>query len=333
MTKHWTPDELGELTRGFQLPAILLAAAELDIFSALASRHQTADELAMTLGADRRGLTILLDSLAATDLLVKTGNQYAPAPGTETLLTAGAPESMRSMARHLAVCMRHWSQLARVVKTGQRADREPGVLGAAGELEAFIEAMDDVSRHAAPPLVKALGNLGFSHLLDVGGGPATYTIEFLKNAPASARATLFDLPDVLPIARKHLAAAGLLDRCTLVGGNFDADPALPAGADLAWVSAIIHMNSPEENRRLYAKVHKALLPGGRVLVRDIVMAPPRTRPVMGALFAVNMLANTPGGNSYTLDEISSDLLSAGFTNPSLLHDDPGMSCVVSATRP
>ncbi|MCY2928424.1 MAG: methyltransferase [Planctomycetota bacterium] len=332
MTKHWTPDELSDLTRGFQLPAILFAAAELDVFTALAQQPQTAAALAHALGTDLRGLTILLDALAATDLLVKTGDRYAPAPGTERILTDGAPESMRAMTRHLAACNRSWSQLAQIVKTGRRADREPGVLGASGELEAFIEAMDDVSRHAAPPLVKALGNLGFTHLLDVGGGPGTWTIEFLKNAPA-ARATLFDLPDVIPIARKHLAAAGLIERCDFVGGDFDHDAALPAGADLAWVSAIIHMNSPVENRALYTKVHRALVPGGRILIRDLVMDSTRTRPIGGALFAVNMLANTPGGNTYTLEEISGDLVSAGFTNPSLLHHDPGMSCVVCATRP
>ena len=331
MTKQWTPDELGNITRGFQLSAVLLAAAELDVFSALAKSPQTAVELARTLDANLRGLTILLDCLAATGLLVKTGVKYAPAPGTEGALTAGSPESMRAMARHMAVCMRHWSQLAQVVKTGRRADREPGILGGPGELEAFIEAMDDVSRHAAPPLVKALGNLGFTRLLDVGAGPGTWTIEFLKNAPA-ARAIVFDLPDVIPIARQHLASAGLADRCEFVGGDFDADAALPAGADLAWVSAIIHMNSPEENRSLYAKVHKALVPGGRILIRDIVMDPSRTRPASGALFAVNMLANTPGGNSYTFEEIAGDLIASGFAKPSLLHDDPGMSCVVWATR-
>jgi hypothetical protein len=117
----------------------------------------------------------------------------------------------------------------------------------------------------------------------------------------------------------------------LVPGDYNADP-LPRGADLVWLSAIIHQNSPDQNRALYHRIAAALEPGGRLLIRDIVMQPSRTAPLAGALFAVNMLVHTQGGNSYTLSEIRDDLEAAGFTEVEWIRRDEGMNSVVSARR-
>jgi hypothetical protein len=108
---------------------------------------------------------------------------------------------------------------------------------------------------------------------------------------------------------------------------------LPSGADLAWVSAIIHQNSREENRALYRRVAEALGGGGQIFIRDFVMDDSRTVPAAGALFAVNMLVATPGGNTYTLSEIREDLESAGFTDVQLVRRDNGMHSVVRGRRP
>jgi len=77
-------------------------------------------------------------------------------------------------------------------------------------------------------------------------------------------------------------------RVKFVAGDFITDP-LPPGADLAWVSAIVHQNSRKQNRQLFAKAFHALMPAGRIVIRDILMHPTHTHPVAGALFAVNML--------------------------------------------
>jgi SAM-dependent methyltransferase len=333
MTRHWTPDELMELARGFQLSAILTAAAELDVFTLLADASKAAEQLADALTTDLRATRILLDALAAAELLVKDGQVYSPVPGTAEVLTAGAPQNMLAMVRHLGVCMRNWSQLAMVVKTGQRAHRQAGVRGVAGELASFIEAMNDVSRSAAPQLIEAIGPPAFRRLLDIGAGPATWTIEFLCQSGPDTRAIVYDLPDVIPIARRHVDAAGLAARVDFVGGSFETDRDLPGGADLVWVSAIIHMNSRDQNRDLFSKVHDALAPGGRILIRDVIMDENRTAPPGGALFAVNMLVNTPGGGTYTFDEIADDLVAAGFGPAEWVHQHEFMSSVVGATKP
>ena len=107
---------------------------------------------------------------------------------------------------------------------------------------------------------------------------------------------------------------------------------LPKGADLAWVSAILHQDGREQNRRLLAKVYAALAPGGRVAIRDVVMKPSRVEPPLGALFAVNMLVATETGGTFTFEELAEDLQSAGFVEPTLAVEDAGMNSVVVAAK-
>jgi len=146
------------------------------------------------------------------------------------------------------------------------------------------------------------------------------------------KATLFDLPDVIEMARARLQEEGLLHRVTLVGGSY-AMQELPGGHDLALLSAIIHSNSPEENLDLYRKVFRALKPGGRILIRDHVMNEDRTCPRAGALFAVNMLVGTSGGGTYTYGEIESGLAQAGFGKIRLLKQGENMDALVEAWKP
>lgn len=327
---NWTADRLLELARSYQAAAVFAAAADLNVFSALAPEPLTAIELSEKLDGNLRGLTVLLDALTALELLVKRGERYSLPRGADAFLTAAGSETILAMAQHQANCLRRWAQLARVVKSGQPAERTPSVRGAAGDRESFIGAMHNVSAPLADQIIRALQPLRFHHLLDVGGASGTWTMAFLRASP-SANATLFDLPEVLPMARQRLAEAGLAERVRLIGGDFTLDN-LPPGADLAWVSAIVHQNSREQNRQLFAKVFQALLPGGRLAIRDYLMDPNHARPVAGALFAVNMLVGTESGGTFTFDELRQDLEAAGFASPAVVRQEETMNSIVVAER-
>ena len=124
----------------------------------------------------------------------------------------------------------------------------------------------------------------------------------------------------------------MADRVRFVGGDFAGGEPLPAGADLAWVSAIVHQNSRRQNRELFAKVHTALVPDGQIMIRDIVMDDTHTSPPGGAMFAINMLVATEGGGTFSFAELSEDLHDAGFGDPVLVRGERDMDCVVSARR-
>lgn len=322
--RHTSPDALLALARGFQESRVLLTGAELDLFTALSKEALTAEALAVRLGADLRALRVELDALAAMDLLVKADDTYRTSPDA-SCLSADAPDSIHPMLLHAATLWHRWSNLTRKVGGTPLPERPPEEA-----TRAFIGAMHVVSAPGAEGMVKAVDVGSARRLLDVGGGPGTYTAAFLRAAP-KLRATLFDLPPVVEIARERLWAAGLLQRVTLAAGDFEKDP-LPPDHDLAWLSAIIHQNGPKQNEALYARILAALVPGGRLVIRDQIMEPGRTRPLAGALFAVNMLVGTQQGGTYTFDEIKAGLERAGFTRVCLLRSGDRMDSLVEAFK-
>jgi len=325
MTKQWTAQEVLDVVRSFQPACVLTAAADLDVFSPLHEKAMTAQALASKLGTDPRATAILLDALVALELLSKQDSDYSVSEDVAKLLTEKSANNVLPMVRHLANCLRRWARLSRVTQTGEPAECGPSIRGEAADQADFIGGMHNISGPIADEVIKRLLPLKFSHLLDIGGASGTWTIAFLRAVP-EATATLFDLPPVISMAEQRFAEAGLGDRVTLVPGDFYTDE------DIAWLGAICHQNSREQNRTLFAKVHRALKDGGAVVIRDVVMDSSHTSPKGGALFAINMLVATEGGGTYTFDEYHQDLCEAGFGEVILVHRDEFMNSLIRAEK-
>jgi predicted O-methyltransferase YrrM len=327
--KKWDAEAVLGLARDFMEARILLTGAELGVFARLAESPGTLAEVCAGLNTSARGTGILLDALSVMGLLSKEGEVYSCPEGIAELLTARSAASVLPMVKHAASLWPRWSELTHIVRKGM-VERPGGVFEDPEELEAFIGAMHVVGAHAARSIADAAHAGHAVNLLDVGGATGTYAEAFLTKYPGM-RATVFDRPEVIALARKRLEATGLLSRISLVAGDFYKD-ALPGGHDLALLSAIIHQNSPEQNVNLYRKVYDALIPGGEILIRDHVMNPDRTEPGSGAIFAVNMLVATTGGNCYTFDEIKEALTAAGFEDVRLIQSGDRMNGLVEGVR-
>jgi ubiquinone/menaquinone biosynthesis C-methylase UbiE len=176
--------------------------------------------------------------------------------------------------------------------------------------------MDVAARQLAQDISQKYNTAPYHRMLDVGGGSGAYTIAFLKQNPM-LQAVIFDLAAVIPIARENVKQANLETRVSFVPGDFYVDE-LPRGCDLVLLSAIIHQNSPNQNLLLFQKIYRALDNNGVLLIRDFVMDSTRTKPLSGAMFALNMLVQTEGGDTYTFEEIEGSLKEAGFGDVELL---------------
>ncbi|GAB4348669.1 MAG: methyltransferase [Candidatus Abyssubacteria bacterium] len=301
--------------RAFWEARILMTAAELDIFSAIADRPKTAKELAAERGYDARATEYLLNAVAAMGLLDKKDGAFRVRPGLERFLSNSTPETVIPLILHMAHMWDNWGTLTEIVKEGKHEKERPEWEEAG--LKAFIGAMHTIGRGLADSVVAKLDLSGRKKLLDVGGGSGVYTIAMLKRAP-EMRATIFDRKPVLEIARQKVAEEGLSERVEFAPGDFYKHP-LPGGHDIALLSAIIHQNSHQQNIDLYRKVHDALVPGGEIVIRDHVMSEDHTQSAEGAFFAINMLINTPGGGTYSFGEIKEGLEAAGFRDVTLVH--------------
>jgi SAM-dependent methyltransferase len=324
------PDIVTEV-RSFMKSRVILSAAELDFFSKLDDNFLSAADVADMIGLDKKGTTRLLDCLVTFDLLKKENNRYHT---TEkgSFLSSKNPESVLPMINHMNAIWGNWSCLTDIVKTANNPNIRPVVdSDSKKDRTAFIGAMHVAARRISKKIAEAYVLSPFKKLLDIGGGSGAYTIAFLGKNP-KLNAIIFDLEDVIPITKEKIAENGLQDRVDFVPGNFYEDD-LPGECDLALLSAIIHQNSPEQNLALYRKIYHALVPGGRLIIRDHIMDESRTDPPAGALFALNMLVNTPAGDTYTFKEVAETLEKAGFKDIKLVLSGKEMDCLVEAIKP
>ena len=158
--------------------------------------------------------------------------------------------------------------------------------------------------------VQAIGKQGVERLLDVGGGSAAYSI---ASAQTSERvhATVLDLPNVLPIAQRHINEAGLTARIETRVGDLRRDR-FGSGFNLVLALTICHMLGPEENKDLLRRCIEALEPQGCLVIPDFILESDKTAPKQAALFALNMLIGAPAGSTYSADEYITRLRAAGF---------------------
>jgi SAM-dependent methyltransferase len=307
-----TADRLIDEIMGYRKAKVLMVASYLDCFTQLET-PRTAASVARRLRLDARAAEILLDALAAMGYLLKTGDRYRNAPVSSRHLVRGRPGYMGDNLKYQEMIWDAWGELRHSVRKGGAVrPLEYWLLKHKGFTREYIRGMDNIARGPAAEIAAALDPLKVRTMLDVGAGPGTYSLAFLRGNP-DLRATLLDLPGTLKMTRTFLRdEPGLAKRATLRAGNYRTADFGRAAYDLILLSHITHDESPEVNRSLIWRSLRALRPGGRLVVHDFMLDDARTSPVFGALFSVHMLAYTEGGRTYTAREYSSWLSGAGF---------------------
>ncbi|HUW62768.1 MAG TPA: methyltransferase [Candidatus Bathyarchaeia archaeon] len=300
------------LARGFQNSYVIFAANEADIF-ALLEQPRTAPDVARARGLSERGTRILLNGLAAMELVVRQGDTYRNTEVASACFVPGGIAYQGHILRHMRHVSENWARLGEAVRTGTGAQAQ-GPARTPDQVRAFILGMSDIAKMSASEMLPHLDLdlSGRRHMLDLGGGPATYAITFL-NAFPQMRATVFDFPDVIEIAREQVAETRIEDRFSYITGDMTRDD-IGSGYDFILLSNIIHSMSVEENRTVVSKCYKALLPGGILLIKDFLVENDRSGPPFGLMFAINMLVATPEGDTYTFAEVEAWTREAGFKN-------------------
>lgn len=311
MDNHpWNPGKLLEVSGAYWQTCTLHAGVKLDLFTELGGLSLSAEQLAESRDLDARALAMLLDALAAMQLLVKTGDRYANTEAALVYLSKESPDYVGHMIMHHHHLVESWSRLDEAVRSGKPV-RTRASFSDDERRESFLMGMYNNAMQLAPELVPRIDLSGRRRLLDMGGGPGTYAIHFCRHNPQLA-ATVYDLPATRPFAEKTIARFGLQDRIDFQSGDYRRDP-VPGGCDAAWLSHILHGEGPELCQVLIEKAAAALEPGGLILIHDFILDDTRDRPLFPALFSLNMLLGTESGKAYSEGEIQKMLETAGFS--------------------
>jgi len=302
-----TGDDIMKLTRGWQASRVVLTACELGVFAALA-KGATSEEVAKQIKTDPRATDRLLNALCVLGLVTKRGGVFRNTAASRRYLVPGGRDYLAGVG-HTIHMWDTWSELTAAVRKG----RSPlaGLARDGAGTAAFIVAMHYRASRIAPAVVRMLDLKGVARVLDVGGGPGDYALAFAR-ASHRIHAAVFDLPTVVPLTRRFVAAAGMAERVDVVAGDFEVG-ALGRGYDLVFMSQILHANSFAANVKLVKKGAAALNPGGRLVVQEFIVDEDRTGPPHAVLFALNMLVATDGGDTYAEGEIREMMARAGLS--------------------
>ena len=304
-----TMDEFRDAAYAFRLSRVFVTALDLDLFTCMGQRFWTPKALARTLNASERGVEILLRNLKTAGLLKQRGMSYGVEKLGRTFLNRKSPAYQGAYLDLLHRQWENWVQLAKAIRTGKPIEQERS--DDSEYRRSFTWAMHQRSLKPAKQVAAQLDLVEVKTLLDVGGGPGTYALEFLKTNSA-LRAGIWDRPPALEVAKEIAQSLRHGKRLSYYPGDLFESP-VPGKFDVMWVSNVLHIFSPAENKTLFRKLKRALNPGGRILIQDaFLMNKPGFDAAETNLFAITMLLFTPTGNTYGAQDVRQWLSACGL---------------------
>lgn len=313
------PTPILDLLHGFRKSAVMFTGVSLGVFDQLAAHPCDGAALARHLGTDADALGRLLDACVGLGLLACHDEQYHCTPLALTYLCRSSPRRMTGyIAYSDRILWSMWGRLDDAIREG--TNRWKQVHGLDGPLfssffrsedakREFIWGMHGFGQISSPATVAAFDLSRYRHLVDLGGATGHLAIAACHHYP-HLRATVFDLPEVIPLANEVIAGEhDLGGRVNTAAGDFFLDPLPPA--DLYAVGRILHDWSEDRIGRLLERIYQALPPGGALLVGEKLLDDDRDGPPWALLQSLNMLVCAEG-KERTLAEYTALLRAAGF---------------------
>lgn len=308
---------LMSLTAGKCVSRAIAVAAELGIADLLKDGAKSAATIARAANASEDGVYRLLRALASVGIFAETGERRFRLTPLGKLLRTDSPEALGGYTRFVGheSTWRPWGELGHSVRTGEPAFDHVFAMpifeyfAKMPEAAAIFDAaMTSISTFESKAVLAAYDFAGIGTLVDVAGGHGLLITSILK-ANRKMRGILFDLPHVTAGALELLHGRGIADRCQIVSGDFFAS--IPEGADAHIMKHIIHDWDDERAIQILKNCHRALRPGGKVLIVDAVI-PPGNAAHFGKLLDLEMLVLTPRGRERTRAEFRDLLNRSGF---------------------
>ncbi|MEE8587171.1 MAG: methyltransferase [Acidobacteriota bacterium] len=322
MNVQLDPAYIMQTATAFWASKALLTAVEFDLFSTLGDGAMTASELGDALGLHPRGRYDFFDALVALRFLERDGDgsqgRYRNTAETAAFLDRKSPMYIGGLPEMLnARLFAFWNDLGTALKTGE-PQNEVKLHGkpifeelykSEAKLGTFLEAMTGFQAKNFHMLAENFDFSRYQTVTDVGGALALLS-RIVGQRHKHLAFSSFDLPPVAPHARKHIEAAGMADRISVVSGDFFKDD-LPK-ADLVTMGNILHDWNLEKKKVLIGKAYDALAEGGAFIVIENLIDDARRENAFGLLMSLNMLIEFGDAFDYTGTDFRSWCGEAGF---------------------
>ncbi len=306
-----------------------LTSVSLGIYTALSAHPLSAQDLARRLSLHPEACEVLLNALVALELLQTqidphTGELvFANTSISDTYLVEGRPEYLGEWLRVDDKSWEMWGDLEHVIR-GYGRHTQSIYAPTSPEIVRLARMFDQEAQTIAPKFVDELDVTEEStrKVLDIGGGGGRYAAECCKRGQRIT-ATVFDRLPVRQVFDEVVQQTGLNGRMQFISGDFHHD-VLPRGFSLVLLCDVLHQQNAGKNRDLLWRVRGALDPGGRVAIKEVLLADNRTSPRRAALYSVNMLAHFPDARCYSAKEIAQWMAEAGLDEIRVHDTFPGL---------
>ncbi len=303
------PMKTMQVASAYWQSCVLHAANRLDIFNKLDGQPKDLDTLTQETGADRRCLGALLSALVSIDFLDRDGDVFMNNQFSQTFLTNSSKFYQGGIVGMFENWYEAWGGLYNTVKTGT-----PSALMhkeySDEETRDYMMGMHNRALSQAGVLTSMIDLTGKKKLMDVGCGPATFSVKFCERYEG-LNAVAMDREQNLQIAREIVDQFGIQDRVELLPGDYNTD-SLGEGNDAMLLSSMTNQESPENIRKLLKKCYDSMNPDGVIMIQEQLLDGDKKGPVLAALIGVNQIINTVAGSSYSTTEMEDILREVGF---------------------
>jgi len=322
---------LQKMAQAYWESAALMAAVELEVFTAIAHGHDTVETVARAVGISARNAERLLTALAAMTLLDRTGDRFANAPDVQRFLVK---DGERYAGPWILFTKPRWEAFGKLSEHLRR--REENHLGqyvefTVDDARRYHAATYSIGMGAARLFSRSVDLTGRKLMLDLGGGSGAYSIVATKTWPG-LKAIVLDLPPVAVVAQEYIAANDAADRVTAMPGDFTKTD-FPKGADVVVMASNLPQYEPDLIRLVVAKAFAAMAPGGEMHLIGETLHDDRRGPLSAALWGLNEAIQGSTGVAHTEGEVTGYLRDAGFTQVTVHPFVPGVLSRVTGRKP
>ncbi len=289
----------------------LLAANRLGVFDILSGEPMRASELAEKLGLVPAATELFLNACVALGLCEKDQGRFRNSVSSETYLVSTSPASMANAIRYSDNLFSSWGKLEQALASGEPPMAAKTYLGDdRAQTRDFVYGMHDRALAVGRCLPEMIDLCGRKKMLDVGGGPGTYSALITARFPG-LHSDVLELAGVAEIAAEILDGLNASDRVTMREGDYHSSD-FGVGYDVVLMSGMFHRETAENCRRLIDKARACLEPGGMLIVSDVFTDTGGTGPEFAALFGLNMMLTAPDGRVHADADVAAWMADAGF---------------------
>ncbi|MCP4630567.1 MAG: methyltransferase domain-containing protein [bacterium] len=288
---------------------VLFSLFDIGVFEHLSKHAADGETLSKQLEVPGNSLKRLLDCGVSLGFLQKDGTVYQNAAITDQTLVGGRSGYMGNWLLLAARWYRSFGRLTEAIRK-DHAVEDVNFMEDPQYRELFVKGMIDYARYRGQDILNHLDLSRCTRLLDIGCGPAVYSVMFCEAYP-DLKCVCLDLPHAIEIAKNYVSGSEVANRITLTAVDYRKIASFGEPCDVIFLSHILHQEDKSSCLDLLNRCSAALNPDGFLVVQAMF---PDTKAIPSSFAALHDLLALlifPGGGNHRQADVIEWMEAAG----------------------